>query len=68
MLTLLTFLSHKFRWLGKDARGTTTVEYAVMLALVALAVALSTPGLSDAIIETFEDTANALVGKVTCCD
>ncbi len=65
---MLTFLGGKFRWLGKDARGVTTVEYAIMLALVALTVALSTPGLSDSVIEIFEDTSTALLGKGTCCD
>ena len=68
VFTLLTFLGDKFRWLGKKEKGVTTVEYAIMLALVALAVALATPGLSDAVIGTFQDASTALLGKVRCCD
>jgi len=56
------------RWLSKNEKGVTTVEYAVMLALVALAVALSAPNIQDSVIQVFEDTSNALQGKGTCCD
>ncbi len=68
VLPLLTFLGDKFRWFSKNEKGVTTVEYAVMLALVALAVALSAPNVQDSVIQVFEDTSNALRGKGTCCD
>jgi len=45
-----------------DEKGVTTVEYAIMLALVALAVAAATPGLSDAVITVFTDTTAAMTG------
>jgi len=68
VLTLLTFLGDKFRSLSKNEKGVTTVEYAVMLGLVALAIALSAPNIRDSVIQVFEDTSNALQGKGTCCD
>jgi len=40
--------------------GVTTVEYAIMLALVAIAVALATPGISDAVTSVFTEAANAM--------
>ena len=40
----------------RDEKGVTTVEYAIMLALVALAVAAATPGLSDAVVDVFAAT------------
>ena len=68
MFTLLPFLGEKFRWLSKNEKGVTTVEYAVMLGLVALAIALSAPNIRDPVIQIFEDTKTALLGKETCCD
>ena len=62
MLTRLTFLGHKCRWLSKNEKGVTTVEYAVMLGLVALAIALAAPNVRDSVIQVFEDTSNALLG------
>ena len=62
MLTLLTFLGHKFRWFSKNEKGVTTVEYAVMLAFLALAVALSAPNIRDPIVQIFEDTKTTLLG------
>ncbi len=60
VLTLLTFLGDKFRSLSKNEKGVTTVEYAVMLGLVALAIALAAPNIRDSVIQVFEDTSNAL--------
>jgi len=40
--------------------GVTTVEYAIMLALVAVAVALATPGISDAVTSVFAEAATAM--------
>jgi Flp pilus assembly pilin Flp len=49
-------------WLGisRSEKGVTTVEYAIMLALVAVAVALSTPGISDAVTSVFDEAATAM--------
>ncbi len=47
---------------GDAEKGVTTVEYAVMLALVALAVALSAPGIQDAVVNLFNSTATTLGG------
>jgi len=68
MLTLLTFLGDMFRWLSKNEKGVTTVEYAVMLAILSLAIALSAPNIRDSVIEIFEGTSDTLLGKGTCCD
>jgi Flp pilus assembly pilin Flp len=46
--------------LGNDQRGVTTVEYAIMLAMVALVVAGLTPGIADKIKAIFTATGNAL--------
>ena len=48
------------RQFGADEEGVTTVEYAIMLALIAVAVAVSTPGISDAVTSIFGETATAL--------
>jgi Flp pilus assembly pilin Flp len=48
-------------WLKRsDSKGVTTVEYAIMLALVAVAVALSTPGISDAVTSVFDEAVTAM--------
>jgi Flp pilus assembly pilin Flp len=50
-------------WLNRldsDDQGVTTVEYAIMLALVAVAVALSTPGISTAVVSVFNEAATAM--------
>ena len=62
MLTFLTFLGDKFRWLSKNEKGVTTVEYAVMLAMIALAVALSASNIRDPVVQIFLDSSNALLG------
>ena len=41
-------------------KGVTTVEYAIMLALVAIAVAAATPGISTAVTSVFVEAANAM--------
>lgn len=48
---------------GADEKGVTTVEYAIMLALVAVAVALSTPGISDAVTSVFDEAATAMASS-----
>ena len=44
----------------KDRRGVTTVEYAVMLVLVAIAVMLAAPNISTAVLGVFTQIANLL--------
>ena len=44
----------------RQEKGVTTVEYAIMLALVAVAVALATPGISDAVTSVFDEAATAM--------
>ena len=46
--------------LGKWQKGVTTVEYAIMLALVALAVAAATPSVKSAVVSTFGQVSSAL--------
>ncbi len=60
MLTQCRIFVERMREYGKDEKGVTTVEYAIMLALVALAVAAATPGLSNAVITVFTDTTAAM--------
>lgn len=43
-----------------DESGPTAVEYAIMLALVALAIALAQPNIRDAVINIFNSTSTAL--------
>jgi Flp pilus assembly pilin Flp len=44
----------------RSEKGVTTVEYAIMLALVAVAVALATPGISDAVTSVFDEATTAM--------
>ena len=46
----------------KEEDGPTAVEYAIMLALVALAIALAQPNIRQAVIDIFNATATALGG------
>jgi Flp pilus assembly pilin Flp len=48
----------------KEEAGPTAVEYAIMLALVALAVAIAQPNIRTAVINIFDQTAQALGGLV----
>ena len=51
----------RMRWsYGNAEKGVTTVEYAVMLALVALAVALAAPNIRDGVVNIFDATATEL--------
>jgi Flp pilus assembly pilin Flp len=50
------------RELWKDEEGPTTVEYAIMLVLVAIAVAGFGAGLSGAVTGVFSDMIAALTG------
>lgn len=41
-------------------RGVTVVEYAIMLALIAIAVATVAPNISSAILKVFERTSSVM--------
>ena len=56
-MSTLMFLLTRF---SRQEQGVTTVEYAIMLALVAVAVALATPGISDAVTSVFTEAATAM--------
>jgi Flp pilus assembly pilin Flp len=42
-------------------KGTTIVEYAVMLSLVAIAVAISAPNIAGAVVGIFGKTSSVLI-------
>jgi Flp pilus assembly pilin Flp len=57
LLATIKFWLSRF---GTDQKGVTTVEYAIMLTLIAIPVALSAPGIDDAVIRIFTLTAKAM--------
>ncbi len=57
---MLNYLKAQLSQLKNDERGVTTVEYAVMIGLVALAVAIAVPGISDAVLDIFGAISTAL--------
>jgi Flp pilus assembly pilin Flp len=46
----------------KRQKGVTTVEYAVMLVLIAIAVMAANPGISGAVVGVFTNMAGQLTG------
>jgi Flp pilus assembly pilin Flp len=46
----------------KREKGVTTVEYAVMLVLIAIAVMAANPGLSGAVVGVFTNMSTKLTG------
>ncbi len=64
MLTLYNavrvFLDTRLRPLAKQEQGVTIVEYAIMLALIAIAVALATPNRRAAIVALFGQAVTAM--------
>ena len=44
----------------KRQKGVTTVEYAIMLVLIAIAVALAAPNISSAVVSVFGKTSSVL--------
>ncbi len=60
MLTQCRIFVERMREYGKDERGVTTVEYAIMLVLVALAVVGAAPGVAGAVTGVFIDMTAAL--------
>ncbi len=64
MLTQCRIFVERMREYGKDERGVTTVEYAIMLVLVALAVVGAAPGVAGAVTDVFLDMTAALGAAV----
>ncbi len=64
MLTLYNagrvFLNHSLRPLAKREEGVTIVEYAIMLALIASAVALAAPNVQAAVVAVFQQAVTAM--------
>lgn len=58
---LIQYLVSRFG--QSDEEGVTTVEYAIMLALVAVAVALATPGISNAVTSVFDEATTAMTSS-----
>ena len=54
---LLEGIKYALTWVKSSEKGVTTVEYAIMLALVAIAVAAATPGISEAVTSVFAEAA-----------
>ena len=44
----------------RNQKGVTVVEYALMLALVAIAVALATPNIASAVISVFSKASSVM--------
>lgn len=44
----------------KRQKGVTVVEYAIMLALIAIAVAIAAPGISDAVVSVFGKASSVM--------
>ena len=62
MLEFIQFhLVNGINRLNKNEKGVTTVEYAVMLVLVAIAVAVASPNIRSAVISVFNAVSSALV-------
>ncbi len=64
MLTQCRIFVERIREYGKDEKGVTTVEYAIMLVLVALAVVGAAPGVAGAVVTVFTDMTAALGAAV----
>ena len=55
-------------WLKHNERGVTSVEYAIMLVIVAVALLVATPGIGTALVGFFSKIASLLntqSGKIT---
>jgi len=57
---LLEGIKYVLTRVRSSEKGVTTVEYAIMLALVAIAVAVSAPGISEAVTSVFVQAAGAM--------
>ena len=56
------FADARLRPLAKREEGVTIVEYAIMLALIAIAVALAAPNVQTAVIGVFGQAVTAMNG------
>ncbi len=54
------YLNHSLRGLAKREEGVTIVEYAIMLALIAIAVALAAPNVQASIVAVFQQAVTAM--------
>ena len=52
---------------GRKQKGVTTVEYAIMLALIAIAVAAAAPGISNAVVSVFARAATCMNAVGSSC-
>ena len=57
---MMTWLKAKLALLHKEEEGQTIVEYALIIVLIALAVLLASPSLTQAIVKVFTDTSSLL--------
>ena len=46
----------------KRQKGVTTVEYAVMLVLIAIAIMVANPGISNTVVNVFSNISSRLAG------
>ena len=51
----------------KKQKGVTTVEYAIMLALIAIAVAAAAPGISTAVVSVFSRASTCMNAVGSAC-
>ena len=58
--TVRLFLGERLRPLVKQEQGVTIVEYAIMLALIAIAVALAAPNVQAAVVAVFGQVITAI--------
>ena len=58
--TFRVFADARLRSLAKREQGVTIVEYAIMLALIAIAVALATPNIRAAVVALFGQAVTAM--------
>ena len=57
---MMTWFRAKLARLHKEEEGQTIVEYALIIVLIALAVLLASPSLTQAIVDVFTDTSSLL--------
>ncbi len=60
--TFRVFADTRVKALAKREEGVTIVEYAIMLALIAIAVALAAPNVQTAVIGVFTQAVTAMNG------
>ena len=53
-------MNNLLKTIRNDEKGVTVVEYAIMLALIAVAVAVAAPNIKDAVLAVFQAAADHL--------